>query len=180
MTTTNVTAKTFRRTLSAWTTSQTKQRDVLHHLLMFGFQQYKDHGNTGFLSEAICSVIKVKSLPTNNIKEYVKAHANVALHQVKDAKPGDLQWVFKKQGKEVKVTMPTIVWYAHTTNKSAKPIEDIDGLKLLRNALIKALKADTDGKLKAGQQATVKKAAAMLKELLDTAVKVDKPNGLTA
>jgi len=191
MTTSNVkpmTAVTFKTTLKSWTTGQEKQRDVLQALIVFGLEQFKSSGNTGFLTEAINGVIRVKSIPTNNIKEYIKAHANVVLHQVKEPKVGQLPWVFKKQGKDVVVTMPTVVWYEHTSNKSNKPKADIDGLALLRNALVKALNASKEGKLKAGQAQTIQEVSNAIKAMLDPSYKPAlatdsgevKPNALQA
>lgn len=171
-----INAKSFKTVLKSWTTSQEKQRDVLQALLVFGFEQFKDHGNTGFLTEAINGVAKVKSIPTNNVKEYIKAHANVALHQAKD---GPFAWVFKKSGKEVKVTMPTVSWYDHTANKNTKPTADVDGLALLRTALVKGLKAAKEGKLKAGQAATLEQIKGLVAGLLDPSKEV-KPNAVLA
>lgn len=163
---TAINAKNFRSTLTNWTKGQEKQRDVLQALIVFGLLQYKEHGNTGFLSEAINGVMKVRAIPTNNVKEYIKAHANVVLHENKKATDKELRFVFKKQGKDVKVTEPTVVWYEHKTNKNTKPVADIDGLQLVRNALVKAATALENGKLKAGQADDLRALIAATRELL--------------
>lgn len=153
----------FKKLLTNWTTGQVKQRDQLQDCLLYGLKQYKDHGNLTPLSEVVCSIDKVRTIKTDYIKEYIKAHANVRLTKGEDKA---LPWVFKKHGKDIDVKEPTLAWYDHSSNKT-KVTEDVDGLALLRAALVKALKADTAGKLKAGQSATIKKASELLKDMLN-------------
>lgn len=159
----------FKRLLTGWTTGQVKQRDQLQECILYGLKQANDHENLTPLSEVICAVDKVRTIKTDYIKEYIKAHANVRLTKGEDKA---LPWVFKKHGKTLDVKEPQVAWYDHSSNKT-KVTSDVDGLAKLRAALASILKAEKEGKLKAGQSAIVHKIVDATRDLLDP--KAEKP-----
>lgn len=103
---TTITTKNFKRKLSAVITSTKAMRVNVQLLIDFGLEQYRDHGNASYLSAILNQCIGVKALPTITLKDYIKEHANLRWVKLKDGSHG-----FKKDGKEVAVTMPTVVWY---------------------------------------------------------------------
>lgn len=171
----------FKRSLTNWRTGQTKQREALQDCILFGLKQYADHGNTTPLSEVMCALHAAKTVKADYVKEYIKAHANVRLTANKDNK--ELPWLFKKNGKDVVVTEPQVAWYDHSSNKT-KPTADVDGLAKLRSALAMALKAEKEGKLKAGQSSLLHKAVEALRPILDPKAEKemqgDKPQAMPA
>ena len=155
---------TFNKALSAFISSQTTQRDKLQVILMAGFEQAIDNGNTEYLTKALNACINVRSLPTNAIKEYVKVHIeNCAWLKGKDG-----NMVFKKaiKAKPMIVTMPTVVWYEHevAAKSQAKPDMDVVAqAKALFTKLTKALEAET---VKEGQTNTAIELKKHLAEVL--------------
>lgn len=142
----DITAKNFKSKLAGFKNSMLTQRDNLQEFLEFGLLHYKENGNTVYLSQTLNVCVGVKALPTNAIKEYIKEHANV---QWKKNKDGDM--VFKKVGKQVEVTMPSVIWYnsKHVAKDQAKA--DMDVLARTKSLLTSLTKALNDGHVKEGQ-----------------------------
>lgn len=136
-------AKEFAAKLRGFKTSAANIRDNLQALLVYGFEQYRDHqGNATPLTEVMAVVSEVRTIPAKTIKAYIGAHANVAL--VKNKSTGKL--VFKKAGKDVQVTMPVAPWYAHEANKANDALPDYcDPIAILQAAAEKVAKAYADG-----------------------------------
>jgi len=113
--------KQFNSKLNGVLRSASTQRDNIQELIISGLAQYEQHGNTGQLTLIIQGCVNVKSLPTTVIKEYIKAHANVAFQQNKNK-----DFVFKKIGTEVEVQIPQTTWYDWAGNKEARPQPDMN------------------------------------------------------
>jgi len=142
-------SKAFNQKLSGLVRSARNQRENVQELIEAGLNQYQEHGNTVYLTKLLNECIGVKSLPTNSIKEYVKAHANVKWVKGKDG------MVFKKDGNDVHVTMPTDKWWEHkSAQHNAKPDMDVvQRVKSLKSQLDKAVK---EGNIKEGQEEQAK------------------------
>lgn len=149
-TNTGITTKNFNAKLSGLINSAKTQRDNLQALIVFGLLQYRDHGNTTFLSIALNKCIGVKSLPTTTIKDYIKEHANLRWTQLKDKSHG-----FKKDGSVVEVKEIQVTWYDWDGGKHNRVTADMDVVaqaKALMNRIEKALK---DHRVKDETQAKV-------------------------
>ena len=138
-----LTNKQFNTKLSSLIRSAKTQRDNVQQLVLSGLEQYQAHGNTGQLTKLIQACVGVRSLPTTVIKEFIKAHANVAFQKNKN---GD--YVFKKIGKDVEVTTPECTWYDWEGNKEAKPAPDMNIIVQAKTLASKIEKAIKDHKVK--------------------------------
>lgn len=161
-------AKEFAAKLRGFKTSAANIRDNLQALLVYGFEQYRDHqGNATPLTEVMSVVSEVRTIPAKTIKAYIGAHANVAL--VKNKGTGKL--VFKKNGKEVEVTMPVVPWYAHEANKANDALPDyLDPIAILQDAAGKIAKAYEAGLIPESRLDTIP----MLRESLAGIMAMDK------
>jgi hypothetical protein len=153
-----ITTKNFSTKLSAFLTSTKTQRDNLQALIVFGLTHYRDHGDATYLSRGIQGCIGVKSLPTNTIKNYIKAQANLRLEAGKDGA------VFKKEGKEVEVTLLDVAWYEwEGADHQAKP--DVDAMARVKTLVTTLAKAIKEGTVKEGQEVYTAKLLAALRDL---------------
>lgn len=146
----SITTKNFNTKLSAVITSTKKMRENVQSLIGFGLEQYRDHGNASYLSSILNKCIGVKALPTVTLKDYIRDHANVNWTTLKDKTKG-----FKKNGKDVEVTMPTVVWYEWEGGKHNDVKTDLDvmaRIKSLHTQLSKALAGNEGKKIKEGQE----------------------------
>lgn len=157
----DITAKNFKSKLAGFKTSILTQRDNLQEFLEFGLLHYKKHGNTLYLSQTLNVCVGVKALPTKAIKDYIKDHANVTWAKNKD---GDM--IFKKSGKQVEVTMPSVIWYnsKHVAKDQAKA--DMDVLARTKTLLTSLNNALKDGHVKEGQHEIALKIKQDLEGLL--------------
>jgi len=141
-----ITAQTFNTRLSSFIKSQKTQRDTLQALLVFGLAFYKgditgESGDTGYLSSIMNSCIGVKSLPSNTIKDYIKAHANVKWG--KSVKKGSTALVFTKSSKVVEVELPTQTWYDYHSEKNTvtTDYDETKSIKMLMDTITKRIKS---------------------------------------
>lgn len=141
--------KEFNTTLKGVITSAKNQRDKIQALIVSGLEEYQEHGNTGQLSRLIQAVVGVRSLPTNTLRDFIKAHANVMFTKAKDG-----SYVFKKMTgeKEVAVTIPDVTWYNWKGNPNKNPNLDFDVAKALSQMVKRVAKAMDEGKVKEGQE----------------------------
>lgn len=158
----SITTKNFSIKLSAFKTSMNTQRDNLQDLIVFGICHYGEHGSTVYLTKVLNTCIGVKALPTKAIKDFIKDHANVVWSKNKD---GDM--VFKKQGKEIEATIPTIKWYesSHVKKDQAKP--DMDVVARMKSLLTQLDKAMKNHGIKEGQEDIANKLRYDLANLLE-------------
>ena len=90
-------------------------RQNLQTLLVAGFEQYKDHGNTIYLTKVYTTCIGVRALNTKLMGKFIMSMANV--HIVTDKKSKEVS--FRKNGKEVVVADLITVWYAYIDEAAA-------------------------------------------------------------
>jgi len=135
-------AKQFSDKLRGIKVSATALRENIQSLIEYGLEQYRDHnGNATPLTELLTVIHDVKTVSSKTIKLYIGAHANVAWQ--KNKATGKMRFV--KAGKDVKVTMPDKVWWAHEAVKQqdAKPdfVDPIAKVKATFGQLADALEA---------------------------------------
>ena len=116
-----ITTKTFNASLASTIKSAKTMRTNAQLLIDFGFIQYKDTGDSGYLSRIVAACIGVKSLNTAKMIGYIESIANV-----KHAKSKDGSHVFKKTPKEE----PTINdycenWYEFETAETVQGDFDV-------------------------------------------------------
>ena len=140
--------KAFGSKLAGFVSSSKNQRQTLQDLIEYGLESYKGHADTSALSKVVNALVGVRTIPSKTIKEYIQDHANVRLVKVKDSS----LYVFKKDGKEVKVTTPEVVWWEHESNKANHKLDIIDPVALIRVLGKKLLEAKEAGKVVAGRE----------------------------
>lgn len=153
-----VTEGNFTRVLGAVVKGATRQRDVLQQLIIFALAHFAEHGNTHYLTVTLNACIGVKSLPTKTMKEFIQAHANVTWTKTTDG-----TMVFRKQGKDIQVTMPTTLWYDFSKSHQAAP--DLDVVARIKSLATAIEHAISDGKIKPGQERIADKARELLSQL---------------
>ena len=128
------TAKNFSSQLKAITKSAITQRENAQSILEFGFERYKENGDTGYLTRTVQACIGVRSLDTQKMVGYVKSIANV-----KYVKSSDGSKVFKK----IKDQLPEAAGYTlekwfnfevektATTAKKSKLDKAVDAINAL-------------------------------------------------
>lgn len=154
--------KQFKAKLATITKSGKTLRENVQSVLIFGFEQAKEHGNLGYLSDVMRICIGVRALPTNAIKDYIKDY----VEPIKWAKGPDGVVRFSKDGKngKLKVTMPTEPWFEHESVRKTQAKQDLhvaQRLKSLLTALDNALKEH-----KVDDEALAKKASDALHGIL--------------
>jgi len=112
----NITIKTFNASLNSVVKSAKTMRDNAQSLIDFGFVQYVETGDSGYLSRIAAACVGVKSLNTNAMIGYIESIANVKMNKAKDG-----SHVFKKTGKGEQPTIKpyTIAWYEFETTPPA-------------------------------------------------------------
>lgn len=161
--------KTFSTKLRGIVSSALNQRDNIQAVIVSGFEEYNEHGNSGQLSRVLKACVGVKSLPTKVILDYIKAHANVSYIKVKD---GTMQ--FKKSSGETACTVIPFetTWYDWSGNGQHNPPADFDIHARIKALMTSTKKAMDDGKIKSGQEAKARDAMQALQALLV----VEEPN----
>jgi len=104
----SITTTNFKRKLAAFTTSAKRNREAAQEFLEFGLNHYQTHGDCAYLTQFMTGCVGVKSLPTQTLKAYIKAHANIVWTKRADGKMG-----FRKatKGADVEVKPVTAAWY---------------------------------------------------------------------
>jgi len=155
--------KTFSTKLRGIVTSALNQRDNIQSVIVSGFEEYSEHGNSGQLSRVLKACVGVKSLPTKVILDYIKAHANVSYIKVKD---GTMQ--FKKASGETACTVIPFseTWYNWTGNGQHNPPADFDIHARIKALMTSTKKAMDDGKIKSGQEDEARAVMQALQALL--------------
>ena len=119
---TTITKQNFKSQLASLVRSTASQRDKLQALIEFGLAQYKEHGDTVYLTMAMRAVVGVRAFRTETLKGYIKAHANVTWTKAKDK-----TMVFKKTGKGTEPEVKELdgVWYEFDKKGEATPDLDV-------------------------------------------------------
>jgi hypothetical protein len=110
-----ITAKNFGNKLSGWKRSAASMRGTAQELLDFGFAQYAEHGDAGYLSRMCHAAEEIKGLNAKRMMDYVLAHANVKWNKDKHS--------FSKAKKkdEPAVEERAVNWFEYGVAKSDEP-----------------------------------------------------------
>jgi len=93
-------------------------RDDIQSMIDFGLDQYvTGQGNTNYLTQTLRTTMQIKALPTQAIKEYIKAHCNVKAEKLKD---GELGFKRDKSITGFVVELPEVTWYDFEATKKAQ------------------------------------------------------------
>lgn len=156
-----VTEKTFSKVLAATLKSATAMRSNIQALIVFGMQHYAEHRNAAYLSSIVNKCIGVKALPTQTIKEYIKAHSNLHWVKLSDGTHG-----FKMNGDNPEVKELDVSWYDWEGGKHNKVTTDMDFLSQIKSLQTRITKALSDGHIKEENREKAQQAVQTLGELL--------------
>ena len=114
--------KTFKSKLNAVIKSESTLRDNVQALAVSAIETYGQHGDTSRIELLVNASIKMKSIRSQTLKEFVKDHANVKFTPVKDG----VGFVVKKIGKgAIEVKEVESNWYDFDKVGVAKPDMDL-------------------------------------------------------
>ena len=114
--------KTFKTKLNAVIKSESTLRDNVQALAVSAIETYGQHGDTSRIELLVNASIKMKSIRSQTLKEFVKDHANVKFTPVKDG----VGFVVKKIGKgAIEVKDVESNWYDFDKVGVAKPDMDL-------------------------------------------------------
>lgn len=114
--------KTFKTKLNAVIKSESTLRDNVQALAVSAIETYGQHGDTSRIELLVNASIKMKSIRSQTLKEFVKDHANVKFTPVKDG----VGFVVKKIGKgAIEVKEVESNWYDFDKVGVAKPDMDL-------------------------------------------------------
>jgi len=134
--------KTFKTKLNAVIKSESTLRDNVQALAVSAIETYGQHGDTSRIEMLVNASIKMKSIRSQTLKEFIKEHANVKFTPVKDG----VGFVVKKSGKgAIEVKEVESNWYDF--DKVGVAVEK-EAMKVLKGALATIKKAQSDNKLK--------------------------------
>lgn len=132
----------FKMMLENVIANESTMRDNVQALAVSAIDTFGTHGDTSRIEMLVNASIKMKSIRSQTLKEFIKDHANVKFTPVKDG----VGFVVKKIGKgaiEVKVVESN--WYDF--DKVGVAVEK-EAMKVLKGALATIKKAQSDNKLK--------------------------------
>ena len=134
--------KTFKTKLNAVIKSESTLRDNVQALAVSAIETFGNHGDTSRIEMLVNASIKMKSIRSQTLKEFIKDHANVKFTPVKDG----VGFVVKKIGKgAIEVKEVESNWYDF--DKVGVAVEK-EAMKVLKGALATIKKAQSDNKLK--------------------------------
>lgn len=125
-------------------------------MIEMGLSQYQADGNSEYLTQAVMACAGSRAVKADDIKKYVTKHANVRWVAPKGEQPR-----FKKKGKQVEVTEPTVPWYEAMQND--KVVADKDVLAMImrmQTSIANALNSEEEGKRVVAKQAKFAEEAA--------------------
>ena len=133
----------FKMMLDNVVANESTMRDNVQALVVSAIETYGQHGDTSRIEMLVNASIKMKSIRSQTLKEFIKDHANVKFTPVKDG----AGFVVKKVGKgaiEVKVVESN--WYDFDKVGVAK--SDMDLLIKAQALLAQWEKSKEEGKAK--------------------------------
>ena len=146
----------FKMMLENVIANESTMRDNVQALAVSAIETYGQHGDTSRIEMLVNATIKMKSIRSQTLKEFIKDHANVKFTPVKDG----VGFVVKKIGKgAIEVKEVTINWYDFDNAGVAKP--DADLLLKLQATMSGWDKSIEEGKAK--RNAFNDRMAAMIK-----------------
>lgn len=139
-----ITVSTFNNKLASMIANSVSLRQDAQSLIEFGLEQYKEHGDTGYLSRFVHAANSVRTLPARTLKDYIKAHANV---QYVKNKAGDAM-VFKKEvkGEAAEVLPLEQTWWDWKGNKNNDAIADFNLTSQIKSLVTRLTTAEDEGK----------------------------------
>tara|TARA_R110002050_G_scaffold1381_2_gene10081 strand:- start:827 stop:1321 length:495 start_codon:yes stop_codon:yes gene_type:complete len=112
----------FKMMLDNVVANESTMRDNVQALAVSAIETYGQHGDTSRIEMLVNASIKMKSIRSQTLKEFIKYHANVKFMPVKDG----VGFVVKKIGKgAIEVKEVTINWYDFDKVGVAKPDMDL-------------------------------------------------------
>ena len=151
-----ITVGNYNATLSSFIAGSTSLRQGAQDLMEFGFIQYggngkaeddpdrvEGHGDAGYLSRFITACNTVKALPTNTLKNYIKAHTNLVY-----TKSSDDTMTFKKEvkGEATVLLERESVWWNWKGNEKNDAIADFNLTSQLKSLVTRLTSAENDNK----------------------------------
>ena len=135
--------KSFKTKLAAVARSETTLRGNIQALTVSAVDTYAQHGDTSRIEMLVNASVTMKSIRSADLKNFIKAHANVKFTAAKDQ---DGFVVKKIKGESIEVKPIESNWYEFSREGIAKP--DLD-LILKAKALLSSLdKAKEEGRAK--------------------------------
>jgi len=132
----------FKMMLENVVANESTMRDNVQALAVSAIETFGNHGDTSRIEMLVNATIKMKSIRSQTLKEFIKDHANVKFTPVKNG----VGFVVKKIGKgAIEVKEVTINWYDFD---NAGVAVEKEAMKVLRGALATINKARSDNKLK--------------------------------
>jgi len=133
----------FKMMLENVVANESTMRDNVQALAVSAIETFGNHGDTSRIEMLVNASIKMKSIRSQTLKEFIKDHANVKFTPVKDG----VGFVVKKIGKgAIEVKEVTINWYDFDNAGVAKP--DMDLLIKAQALLAQWEKSKEEGKAK--------------------------------
>jgi len=133
----------FKMMLENVIANESTMRDNVQALAVSAIETFGNHGDTSRIVMLVNASIKMKSIRSQTLKEFIKDHANVKFTPVKDG----VGFVVKKIGKgAIEVKEVTINWYDFDNAGVAKP--DMDLLIKAQALLAQWEKSKEEGKAK--------------------------------
>jgi hypothetical protein len=127
----------FKSKLNNFIINASSQREELQELIHMALDHLQEKDDTVYLTMLLNRSVKVKSLPTVTIKDYIKAHAPVKYTK---NKTGEYTFKQDKNSKSILNVRPSETWYDWKKAKHNN-VKDVDHTKLA----IKHLKAVNNG-----------------------------------
>lgn len=152
---------TFKQLLTSIARSGKAVRDNVQKAVVMALAHFEQHGDTKYLTDLMEVAIGCRSIRTNTLKEFIKAHANVSWGKDKSGE----NMVFKKVGKEVNVKEVTTRWYDFNLDGQAKP--DLDITTAIKSMITRISNAIDNGTLKEGQEEQARRVLEANQALLD-------------
>ena len=117
--------------------------------MLFGMEHYEKTGDTGFLDRCMTACVGVAALPTQKMKVFIQAHANVSWREIEiksGKQKGKKSHAFKKRGKTATYQAPNTNWWEFSI--AGDVVADLDTDARIIN-FIKAIdKATKEGHIK--------------------------------
>ena len=130
----------FKSKLNNFIINATSQREELQELIHMALDHLADKNDPVYLTMLLTRSVKVKSLPTVTIKDYIKENAPVKYAK---NKAGDYVFIQDKTSESVLTVRPTETWYDWKKAKHNN-VKEVDYCKRLTNDVKKAIEKGTN------------------------------------
>lgn len=135
--------KTFKTKLAGVVRSENSLRENIQALTVSAVETFGEHGDTSRIEMLVNASVKMRSIRSNTLKDFIKAHANVRFVAAKDGEG----FTVKKAGKgPIEVQPIDSDWWEFDKQGVAKP--DFDALVKAKHLLSSLDKAKDEGRAK--------------------------------